>query len=93
MSKILVLDDNIDILDIIDLLLKRNNHAVLAISDWQLLISSINSFSPDLILLDIQLNGADGRNLCKKLKVEKETRRIPIVLLSAHYISSNCAYP
>lgn len=85
MRKILVLDDDIDILDIMGILLKRNNYLVLGISEWELLTSSINSFSPDLILLDIALNGADGRNLCKKLKIAKETSYIPVVLFSAHY--------
>lgn len=85
MSKILVLDDDIDILDILGILLKRNNYTVLTISEWELLASSIDSFSPDLILLDIALNGADGRDLCKKLKNAKETRYIPVILFSAHY--------
>ncbi len=85
MSKILVLDDDIDILDIVGLLLKRNNYKYCLISEWELLTTSINSFSPDLILLDITLNGADGRNLCKKLKSSKETKDIPVVLFSAHY--------
>jgi DNA-binding response OmpR family regulator len=39
---------------------------------------------PNVILLDILLSGKDGRELCKKLKHQKETKHIPIIMMSAH---------
>ena len=44
-----MLDDDIDILDMLTILPKRNKYTVMTISEWELLTSSINSFSPDLI--------------------------------------------
>ena len=39
---------------------------------------------PDLILLDVLLSGKDGRALVKFLKTQKETRSIPVIMISAH---------
>ena len=85
MNKILVLDDDIDILTVVQLLLSMHNYIVKAISKWQEVTSSIISFSPDLILLDVALSGADGRDICRKIKQSNETQHIPIILFSAHY--------
>ncbi len=77
--------DDVDILTVVEILLKRNNYSVRAISEWNDLTSSIKSFLPDLILLDVALQGADGRDICKQLKNSKKTQHIPIILFSAHY--------
>jgi DNA-binding response OmpR family regulator len=85
MSKILVVDDDHDILTVVEIVLNMNNFTVRAISKWENIANAIKSFSPDLILLDVALNGADGREICKKLKKSNETGHIPVILFSAHY--------
>ena len=85
MSKILVVDDDTDILTVVEILLKMNHFSVRTISRWEDIPDSINNFSPDLILLDVALGGADGREICKKLKISDETGHIPVILFSAHY--------
>jgi len=45
----------------------------------------IHSFEPDLILLDVSLSGADGRDICHDLKEGNDTKHIPVVLISAYY--------
>lgn len=82
MKKILVVDDDKDILNIVDLLLTRNNFIVKKISRWQRVSEAVKTFTPDLILLDIDLNGADGGDICKELKQSKETRAVPVILFS-----------
>lgn len=85
MSKILVVDDDDDILTVVQIVLSMNNFTVRAISRWEDIAGSVKSFSPDLILLDVALRGADGREICKQLKKSNETRHIPVILFSAHY--------
>jgi DNA-binding response OmpR family regulator len=85
MSRILVVDDDPDILTIVQILLRMNNFTVMAISKWQDITKTIKSFTPDLILLDVALSGADGREICRQLKESYETQHIPVILFSAHY--------
>jgi DNA-binding response OmpR family regulator len=85
MKKILVVDDELDILSIIKIILERKNFLVSTISNWQQIASTIKIFMPDLILLDISLRGADGRDICKQLKTDKETEGIRIILFSANF--------
>ena len=84
MKKILVVDDDNDILSLVETVLSMNDFGVEAISRWENIPQSISSFEPDLILLDVSLIGADGRDICKKLKAAIETQHIPIILFSAH---------
>ncbi|MEP6584014.1 MAG: response regulator [Ginsengibacter sp.] len=85
MDKILVVDDDRDILDVVSMLLKRNNYNVMTLSRGTFISGSIQTFSPDLILLDVALAGEDGRDICLKLKKTEETKNIPVILFSAHY--------
>ena len=85
MSKILVVDDDNDILTVVGIILSMNHFTVRTISKWQEIDNTVNSFSPDLILLDVALRGADGREICRQLKKSKETQHIPVILFSAHY--------
>ncbi|MEP6616359.1 MAG: response regulator [Ginsengibacter sp.] len=85
MSKILVVDDDTDILTVVEILLKMNDFSVQTLSRWEDISTAIHNFSPDLILLDVALGGADGREICKKLKNSDETQHIPVILFSAQY--------
>jgi DNA-binding response OmpR family regulator len=89
MKKVLIVDDDIDILTVVQMLLRMNNYSVKAISRWQDIDEAILSFCPNLILLDVALSGADGREICRKLKRSSETRNIPVILFSAHYDLAN----
>ena len=84
MNKILVVDDDLDILSLIQAILSMNNFKVEAISRWEDIYTKMAEFKPDLVLLDVMLGGADGRDICKKLHLDKETQDIPVVLFSAN---------
>ncbi len=84
MHKILVVDDDIDILTLVKMTLSMNGFDVSILSRWESINKTIENFGPDLILLDVSLGGADGREICKKLKAEKETSHIPVILFSAN---------
>ena len=85
MNKILVVDDDRDILEVVSMLLRRNDYNVLTLSRGTHITDSIQNFSPDLILLDVALAGEDGRVICSRLKASNETKHIPVILFSAHY--------
>ena len=89
MKKVLIVDDDIDILTVVQILLSMHNYSVQAIPKWQDITNTIKSFTPDLILLDVALSGADGRVICKQLKQSNETQHIPVILFSAHYDLAN----
>lgn len=84
MNKILVVDDDLDILSLVEAILKMNNFNVAAISRWEDIYSKMQEFKPDLVLLDVMLGGADGREICKNLHLDHETKNIPVVLFSAN---------
>lgn len=87
MKRILAVDDDNDILQLLEMVLKLHSFHVNTISKWQDIDDSIASFKPDLILLDVSLGGADGRDICKKLKKQEHTRHIPVILFSANFQS------
>ena len=84
MKKILVADDDIDILTLVKMTLGMQGFSVDAISNWKDIAERVRLFGPDLILLDVSLGGADGRDICKKLKQEPGTKHIPVILFSAN---------
>ncbi|HVS93423.1 MAG TPA: response regulator [Mucilaginibacter sp.] len=85
MQRILVVDDNEDILDVIALILEDYGYEVITLSDGRLLFEKIDHDKPNLILLDVMLGNADGRELCQVVKSKKETQDIPVILVSASH--------
>lgn len=83
-KKILVLDDDLDILVVMQLLFKVKGFNVLTISRWEEIYDKADTFKPDLILLDVLLSGNDGRDICKVIKKKASTRHIPVILFSAN---------
>lgn len=84
MNKILVVDDDADILSLVQTILSMNNFDVEAISRWEDINNKMEEFKPNLVLLDVMLGGADGRDICKNLHLNKKTKNIPVVLFSAN---------
>lgn len=84
MKKILVVDDDKDILTLVKMTLTMNGYNTEVLSRWEAIDHSIRNFRPDLILLDVSLGGADGREICKRLKSQQETKQIPVILFSAN---------
>jgi DNA-binding response OmpR family regulator len=84
MNKILVVDDDLDILSLVQVILGMNNFTVEAISRWEDIGPKMAEFKPNLVLLDVMLGGADGRDICRNLQTQKETKDIPVILFSAN---------
>jgi two-component system phosphate regulon response regulator PhoB len=82
-DKILVIDDEKDILDLVEYNLKQNGYKVSCISTGEEALDAAITFKPDLILLDLMLPGVDGFDVCKDFKSQPETSDIPVIMLTA----------
>jgi len=85
MKRILAVDDNKDILNVLRYILEDSGYEVDTLSDGHFLFEQIKEHTPDLILLDIMLGDMDGRVLCKDVKTTEATHSIPVILISANH--------
>ncbi len=82
-SKILVVDDEPDVLDLVTYNLTQAGFQTLTAVDGAEALRKARSASPDLILLDLMLPELDGLEVCKLLRRDAKTSAIPIIMLSA----------
>ena len=82
-TKILIVDDEKDIQEIIKLNLLPEGYDVAACSSADEAREMMKSFIPDLLLLDIMMEGTDGYEFCRELRLTKEFRVLPVIFLSA----------
>lgn len=83
MAKILVAEDEKDILDLITFTLQLGGFEVIQASDGLEALEKAILEAPDLILLDIRMPKLTGYDVCKKLKENEATRNTPVVFISA----------
>jgi two-component system cell cycle response regulator DivK len=84
MKRVLVIDDNLDILQLVKMILKSHGFEVLASPRGEDVVLHAENFSPQVILLDVFLSGYDGREICRELKSDPKTKDIPVIMFSAH---------
>jgi CheY-like chemotaxis protein len=89
MKKVLAVDDDNDILDIIRIILEDEGYEVATLSNGKNILNNISDIRPDLILLDVMLNGMDGREICKAIKSDAAFNPIPIIMISASHNLQN----
>jgi len=82
-SKILIVDDEPDIAETMAFMLQARNYSVSVASGGLEGIEKAKTEVPDLILLDIMMPDMDGYDACKKLKANKITGHIPVIMLTA----------
>ena len=83
MSRILVVEDEKDIAELIALYLTRAGHDVQTIGSGSLALATAKSTTPELIVLDLMLPGMDGLLVCQALRADPTTAAIPIIMLTA----------
>ncbi|WP_344973820.1 response regulator [Compostibacter hankyongensis] len=82
-KRILVIDDNKDILDLMRYVLEGEGYSVITGRDSKPL-RELHILCPDLILLDNRLADGSGGHFCQQLKADPSTRHLPVVLVSAN---------
>jgi len=82
-EKILVVDDEEDILELVRYNLSREGYKVLCAVSGEEGLKLSKAEKPDLIVLDLMLPGVDGLDVTRRLKGDEATRKIPIVMLTA----------
>lgn len=82
-EKILVVDDEKDIVKMLEYNLKKEGFRTITASDGEDALDLATRDRPDLIVLDLMLSGVDGLEVCKTLKKDSKTAGIPIIMLTA----------
>jgi len=93
MRRILVVDDDRDILDVIQFILEDSGYTVETLSNGNFLFDKLRSFKPDLVILDIMLGNMDGRELCRDIKTNVETYATPVIMISASHALADINSP
>ncbi|HAV92350.1 TPA: two-component system response regulator [candidate division WOR-3 bacterium] len=82
MKKILIIDDDEDIISLIKIILENESYSVIGASSGEEGIKTAIKQKPELILLDIMMPIMDGWEILKMLRTEESTRKIPVAMLT-----------
>lgn len=83
MKKVLVVDNNDAILEVMEALLTEHHYHVLTATSYTTILPILYSEKPDMIILDVMLHNEDGRMVCQQIKSNPRTKDICIILFSA----------
>lgn len=86
-KKILIVDDEIDLLKVTEFRLKNSGFETMTAADGQEALTLIQKEPPDLILLDLRLPLISGYELCKKLKSDDKLKPIPVIIFTASTVT------
>ena len=81
-KKILIVDDNALMIEVMTYILINYGYEVVALSDGVEVLNNIKANHPDLIILDARLPGIDGREICQLIKLNKTTCNLPVIICS-----------
>ncbi|HTZ11312.1 MAG TPA: response regulator [Candidatus Margulisiibacteriota bacterium] len=82
-KKILVVDDEPDLLKAVVFRLKKSGYDIIEATDGQKAMDLVQEDRPHLILLDLRLPIIDGWEVCRRIKGDEELKNIPIIILTA----------
>ena len=80
MAKILVVDDEPNIREVVELYLRRDGHTVVSAADGEEALMLYRQTDPDLVVLDLMLPEVGGLEVCRRIQADK---RVPVVMLTA----------
>lgn len=82
-KQIMVVDDDVNILALVDFVLKRHGFTVVKASGSKDALDALNSTSPDLFIVDFMMPDMDGIELCRMLRSRPQSSDKPIIVFSA----------
>ncbi|SPQ01216.1 putative Response regulator receiver protein [Candidatus Sulfobium mesophilum] len=83
--KLLLADDSITIQKVVELVLAEEDFEIKSVSNGEDALAAIESFSPDIVLADIEMPKINGYQLCEKMKQNPRTAGIPVILLAGAF--------
>ena len=83
MKKILLVDDDADLVLLLQHVLKAKGYSVITLNEGSNVVTVLDTVQPDLLILDINIGDYDGREICREVKKNNAYDHIPIVLFSA----------
>lgn len=84
MTKVLVVDDEPNILLSLEFLMEQAGFTVSTAEDGESALEQISQIEPDLVLLDISLPGISGFDVLEQLRKDSRFTRLPVIMLTAH---------
>lgn len=84
MKRILIIEDEQDIVDIATIILEDEGYEVSSLSEFPNFEKTVNESHADLVLLDLNLDGYHGGDICKYIKSNDQLKDISVVLMSAN---------
>lgn len=84
MAKVLVVDDEPNIVLSLEFLMQQAGFEVVTAADGESALERISDSAPDLLLLDISLPGISGFDVLEQLRSDPHHQRLPIIMLTAH---------
>ncbi len=82
-TKILIVDDNVDAVELLEKRLRSEGYDTAEAYDGEEGLKKVVEYNPDLIILDVMMPKLDGYEVCKRLKIDENTRYIPVLMLTA----------
>jgi CheY-like chemotaxis protein len=86
MARVLVIDDEQDVVRLILKVLSGRGHVVQTARDGASALARVKHEPPDVILLDSDLPKIDGAEVCRRIKTDAVTARVPVVMMTSSYI-------
>src|SRR5262249_1878018 len=87
MAKILVVDDEPDIVRVVVRIMEARGHQVRTAKDGLEALEQVAAEVPDVVILDLNLPRMDGYEVCRRIKTDQTARNIPIVMMTAAYVT------
>ncbi len=81
--KILIVDDEKDIVDLVAYNLEKEGYEILKAFDGEKALALVRTKRPDLVVLDLMLPGIQGLEVCRRLRRDPSTAQVPIIMLTA----------
>ena len=83
-ERVLILDDDLDILQICAIVLKKKGFEVFTLNNSYQVVEQVNTYQPDVILMDNWIPGPGGIEATRTLKLDSSTQDIPVIFFSAN---------
>jgi DNA-binding response OmpR family regulator len=82
-KKVLIVDDELNIVTALEFLLQRSGYEVMAAQNGDEALKRVESFAPDLVLLDVMMPRISGYEVCRRMRERPDWKHIKIIMLSA----------